>query len=154
METVRAASGKVTCRIIPRPFGSAVKGQQFWKTKTLKEVILGLGFWEVRRLRRCPDGHRIKIPRGLELKFPVRRGADPLLSSDSWTGHFHSWAEAKDLVIKPGEILCPLCGPMPPVIVTVSSPKETWRMSCGREYDFSCCPGCLGTFNNCVTRMN
>jgi hypothetical protein len=27
-------------------------------------------------------------------------------------------------------------------------------MSCGREYDFSCCPGCLGTFNNRVTRMN
>ncbi len=154
METVRAASGKVTCRVIPRPFGSAVKGQQFWKTKTLKEVILSLGFWEVRRLRRCPDGHRIKIPRSLHLKFPVRRGADPLLSSNSWIEHFHSWAEAKDMVIKPGEILCPLCGPMPPVIVTVSSPKETWRMSCGREYDFSCCSGCLGTFKNRVTRMN
>lgn len=154
METVRGASGKVIYRVIPRPFGSAVKGQQLWKTKTLKELILGLGFWEVRRLRRRPDGHRIKIPRGLELKFPVRRGADPLLSSESWAGHFHSWADAKDMVIKPGEILCPLCGPMPPVIVKVISPKETWAMSCGREYDFSCCPGCLGTFNNRVTRMN
>jgi hypothetical protein len=154
MESSRDATGRVTYRIIPRPAQSAVKGQQFWKTKTLKELIMGLGFWEVRRLRRRPDGHRIKIPRGLQLKFPVRRGADPLLSSNSWTEHFHSWSEAKDMVIKPGEIICPLCGSMPPLIVKVISPKETWAMSCGREYDFSCCSGCLGTFNNRVTRMN
>lgn len=154
MESSHDATDRVTYRIIPRPGQSAVKGQQFWKTKTLKELIMGLGFWEVRRLRRRPDGHRIKIPRGLQLKFPVRRGADPLLSSNSWTEHFHSWSEAKDMVIKPGEIICPLCGPMPPLIVTVISPKETWAMSCGREYDFSCCSGCLGTFNNRVTRMN
>lgn len=154
METSRDASGQVICRIIPKPKEPAVKGQQFWRTKTLKSLIFEHEYWEVRRLRRRPDGHRIKIPRGHVLKFPVRRGSDPLLSSETWSEHFHSWADVQDLEVKPGEILCPLCGPMPPLFVTVTSPAETWAMDCGRAYDFCCCSGCLGTFDNMVTRMN
>lgn len=154
VETSNDASGQVAYRIIPQPKEPPVKGQQFCKINTLKSLIFKHAYWEVRRLRRCPDGHRIKIPRGHVLKFPVSRGSDPLLSSATWSDHFHSWSGSKDLVVKPGEILCPLCGPMPPLFVSVSSPSETWAMQCGRAFDFYCCSGCLGTFDNMVTRMN
>jgi hypothetical protein len=154
METTLDASRQQTCRVIPKPTTSATKGQQFWKTKTLKKAIFDHEFWEVRRLRRRPDGHRIKIPRGHVLKFPVRRGADPLLSSETWSEHFHSWANVEDLVVKPGEILCPLCGPMPPLVVPVTSPSETWSMACGRSYHFYCCSGCLGAFDHDLAMMN
>lgn len=154
MKTSRDASGQMTCNIIPKPVGGAVKGQQFWKTKTLKSLIFEHEYWEVRRLRRRPDGRRIKIPRGHVLKFPVNRASDPLLSSETWSEHFHSWAGVQDMVVKPGEVLCPLCGPMPPLFVSVTSPSETWAMDCGRAHDFYCCSGCLGTFDNGVTRMS
>jgi hypothetical protein len=154
METTIDDSGQQTYRIIAKPATSAAKGQQFWKMKTLKKALFDHEFWEVRRLRRHPDGHRIKIPRGHILKFPVKRGADPLLSSDTWSEQFHSWANVEDLVVKPGEILCPLCGPMPPLIVPVTSPSETWAMLCGRSYHFYCCSGCLGAFDQDLTRMN
>lgn len=154
METTINASGQQTCRIIAKPVTSAAKGQQFWKMKTLKKALFDHEFWEVRRLRRRPDGHRIKIPRGHVLKFPVKRGADPLLSSDKWSEQLHSWANVKDLVVKPGEILCPLCGPMPPLIVPVTSPSETWAMACGSSYHFYCCSGCLGAFDHDLAMMS
>ncbi len=154
METTLDASGQQSCRVIPKPTTSAVKGQQFWKMKTLKKALFDHEFWEVRRLRRRPDGHRIKIPRGHVLKFPMRRGADPLLSSETWSEHFHSWANVEDLVVKPGELLCPLCGPMPPLVVPVTSPSETWSMACGRSYHFYCCSGCLGAFDHDLAMMS
>ena len=154
MEISRDTSGHQTYRIIRKPTEAGVKGQQFWKSKTLKKAIFDHEFWEVRRLRRRPDGHRIKIPRGHVLKFPVRREADPLLSSDTWSEHFRSWAGVEDLVVKPGEILCPLCGPMPPLIVPVTSPSETWSMACGRVYNFYCCSGCLGAFDHVLFMMS
>ena len=154
METTRDKSGKTACRIIPKPQTHAVPGQQFWRAKTLKKLVFEHAFWEVRRLRRRPDGESIKIPRGQVLKFPVRRGSDPLLSSDRWFEHFHSWSGIDDLVVKPGDLLCPLCGPMPPVTVQISSPRETWRMDCGRAFDYYCCSGCLGVFGSSITRMN
>lgn len=154
METTLDASGQQTCRVIPKPTTSAVKGQQFWKMKTLKKTLFDHEFWEVRRLRRRADGHRIKIPRGHVLKFPVRRGADPLLSSDTWSEKFHSWANVEDLVVKPGEILCPLCGPMPPLVVPVTSSPKTWSMAFGRGYHFYCCSGCLGAFDHDLAMMS
>lgn len=154
METTIDASGQQTCRIIAKPATSAAKGQQFWKMKTLKKALFDHEFWEVRRLRRRPDGRRIKIPRGHVLKFPVKRGADLLLSSDTWSEQFHSWANVEDLVVKPGEILCPLCGPMPPLIVPVTSSSETWAMACGRCYHFYCCSGCLGAFDHDLALMS
>lgn len=154
IEASRSTSKHVVYRVIPQPKEPVLKGQEFWKTKTLKNLIFEHAYWEVRRLCQCPDGHRIKIPRGHVLKFPVKRGSDPLLSSEKWSEQFHSWAGVNDLVVKPGEILCPLCGPMPPLTVSVSSPQITWEMDCGRAYDFYCCSGCLGTLDNRLTRMN
>jgi hypothetical protein len=154
METFHEPAGQMECRIIPKPTGSAVQGRQFWKLRTLRKLIFEHEFWEIRRLRRRPGGHRVKIPRGHVLKFPVRQGADQLLSSDSWTKHFHSWAGVTDMLINPGELLCPLCGPMPTLCVRVSSPKETWAMECGRTYDFNCCAGCLGAFDHAVSQMS
>lgn len=132
----------------------ASKGHQHMKLSALRKIVREHQYWSLRRLCREPDGHRIELPGKLALKHPVKEATDPLLEGELDTA-FRSWSSANPPpVVPPGQVLCPVCGPMPVVKINVSSPEETWEMLCGREYDFFCCSGCLGVLDSLLVRMN
>ena len=51
-------------------------------------------------------------------------------------------------------LLCPIDGWVIPVIGRASSPSWTWRNLCGREWEHTLCPHCLGSFLQRLGRMN
>ena len=51
-------------------------------------------------------------------------------------------------------LLCPIDSWVIPVIGTASSPSWTWRNLCGREWEHTLCPHCLGSFLQRLGRMN
>lgn len=140
-------------RPTPKPEVPATNERRYMKARTLKRLVLQHPFWRMRRLRHMPNDHRIKMPRGLVLKHPVKKGSDRLLSGP-WFDHFHSWAECSDLVVPAGQLLCPVCGPTDLIAVSVRSPAATWQALCGRAYELDCCAGCLGVFGQTLGLMN
>ena len=50
--------------------------------------------------------------------------------------------------------ICPLDGPVRPLLFEIVSPKWTWDHLCGRHYAYALCPHCLGTFAGYLAAMN
>ena len=150
----RDADGGHCYQAISKLESAPQKDRQHLKLKTLRQLILDHGYLQVRRLCFEPVGHKIELPRGHSLKHPIKAGSDPLLE-EHLVQCFQSWANATPPFIVPaGHVLCPVCGPVAPITVTVLSPDETWQMMCGRAYDYTCCSGCLGVLDSRLTTMN
>ena len=153
-ESWRDQNGGHCYMAITKPESPALKGHHQLKLRTLRQILQEHGYWGLRRLIALPDGHKIELPPSHALKHPIQDGSDPLLE-EHLVQCFHSWANATPPVIVPaGHVLCPVCGPMAPIIATVSSPEVTWQMMCGRAYDYTCCSGCLGVLDSRLAAMN
>ena len=150
----RDADGGHCYQAISKPESAPTKGRQHLKLKTLRQLIREHGYLGVRTLCFEPDGDVIKLPPGHALRHPVEEGADSLLEAPM-EQVFHSWGGAAPSVpLLPSQVLCPFCGPVTHISVSVTSPPKTWEMLCGRAYAFTCCSGCLGVLESRLTRMN
>ena len=52
------------------------------------------------------------------------------------------------------QLRCPFCGPVRPLLVSLSSPSWTWENLMGRGSNHLCCPRCLGNFGIVANRIN
>ena len=52
------------------------------------------------------------------------------------------------------DAICPLDGPVRPLLFEIVSPRWTWEHLCGRHYAYALCPSCLGTFTGYLAALN
>jgi len=52
------------------------------------------------------------------------------------------------------QLICPLCGPITPIEVSITSPAWTWEHLCGRAYRSLHCPHCLSRLHSELAIMN
>ena len=141
-------------RAITKPESSAPKGHQYLKMSTLRKIMKEHDYCQLRRLNLNPEGHQMKLPDGHVLKYPISKTSESQLE-DSLDLNAQSWTSTIPPVMpSKHHVLCPFCGPMTTIVVSVTSPLETWRMMCGRAYDYTCCSGCLGVLDSRLTMRN
>ena len=88
---------------------------------------------------------------GSKLTHPFSKEGDPLIA-ELHKVRFFSWARTAILI--KGTLYCPLDGPVKPLEAGMKTPRESWRLMCGRQWSFLLCPHCLGVFVAKVTRRN
>lgn len=85
------------------------------------------------------------------LHHPFTGNGDPIMENLHALNFFQpDPGEAPD----EAHLLCPIDGWVVPVIGTASSPAWTWRNLCGRGWEHTLCPHCLGSFLQRLATMN
>jgi len=85
------------------------------------------------------------------LRWPVALADDPILDHlpERKFLEFNATQVASSL-----DAICPLDGPVRPLLFEIVSPKWTWEHLCGRHYAYALCPSCLGTFTGYLATLN
>ena len=85
------------------------------------------------------------------LRWPVAMADDPILDHlpERKFLEFDATEVASSL-----DALCPLDGPVRPLLFEIVSPQWTWEHLCGRHYAYALCPSCLGTFTGYLAGLN
>ena len=87
---------------------------------------------------------------GSKLTHPFSKEGDPLLD-DLHKVSFFTWERTS---ATKGIQYCPLDGPVNPMEAIMRTPPKSWRLRCGRQWNFLLCSHCLGVFDFRITRRN
>ena len=93
---------------------------------------------------------------GARLNRPFSEQEDPLIDNLHQVPLF-TWLPPHSETpppLKKGEFYCPLDGPVIPMKGRERTPEYSWEIMCGREWNLSLCPKCLGVFDSRLGRMN
>ena len=85
------------------------------------------------------------------LRLPVRKADDPILDHLAEV-KFLEFGDVR--VASPLDALCPLDGPVRPMLLEIISPNWTWKNLCGRHWASALCPRCLGEFTAQLVALN
>lgn len=85
------------------------------------------------------------------LRWPVAKAEDPILD------HLHerNFLEFDAAHVASSlDAICPLDGPVHPLLFEIVSPQWTWDHLCGRHTAYALCPSCLGKFAGKLVSVN
>jgi len=85
------------------------------------------------------------------LRWPLHK-VDDLILDHLAERKFLDFEEA--CVTSPLDAICPLDGPVRPLVLEIVSPRCTWADRCGRHWAVALCPHCLGEFASKLLVMN
>jgi hypothetical protein len=90
-----------------------------------------------------------------QLVWPLRTNEDPLLGEGGLSGiEFKGCTALPHREGERNDPICPVDGPVWPVVADIISPEWTWRNLCGRHWRTILCPRCLGQFHTDLVALN
>jgi hypothetical protein len=125
------------------------------KVQTLRAHLRKSGYAFRQFIKSGVGGMNIQCEGDALARHMSPAGAPPAL--DPILDHFHLLKLLdfpRPARLKPGQLICPLDGPVTPCSATMRSPRATWRALCGREWHTTFCPCCLFQFEERPGKMS